>query len=132
MNKTVRDFGLGVTTAVGLWGASALVPIEQVVGEPRSSQWSKVRAEHLRTHPVCEACGQKDNLNVHHVVPFHNDPSKELDLENLITLCTDGPMNINCHGLLGHGGNYKCRNPHVRDDVKKFREILSHKLCSPR
>lgn len=124
MNKTIRGFGLGLVTAVGLWGASVMSPTDQIVGEPRSSQWPRVRAAWLKTHGECAACGQRDHLNVHHVVPFHEDPSKELDLENLVTLCTDGPGHMNCHLVIGHAGNYKGRNENVREDARRVREML--------
>jgi hypothetical protein len=124
VNRTVRDFGLGVVTIGGVWGASTLSPDVQVVGDPRSSQWPKVRATYLQSHPICEACGQKDHLNVHHVIPFHNDPSKELDPTNMITLCTDGPGNMNCHLVIGHAGNFRGHNVKVREDAKRVREML--------
>jgi len=57
----------------------------------RSGKWPRVRANHLVLHPVCEGCGAKNDLNVHHVQPFHVDHSKELDPTNLITLC-EGPV----------------------------------------
>ena len=125
MNKTLRDFGLGVTTVAGLWGASAFAPTEQIVGEARSSQWPKVRAVWLEEHGECVACGQKDHLNVHHVIPFNDAPSRELDPDNLVTLCTDGPGHCNCHLLFGHLGNYQSKgNPNVRRDAARFREML--------
>lgn len=124
VTKTLRDFGLGVITAASLWGATTVAPTEQVVGEPRSSQWPKVRAAWLLDHGVCEACGQKDHLNVHHEIPFHSNPSKELDPTNMITLCTDGPGHMNCHLVIGHAGNYRGRNPTVREDAKRMRELL--------
>ena len=125
MSKT-----LGAVTGTVLIGAGVLfTQPNSPHSEARSPQWAKVRATHLELHGQCEACGQSDSLNVHHVVPFHNDPSKELDPDNLITLCTDGPGHMNCHLLFGHGGNFKCHNPTVREDVKVVREILSHKVC---
>lgn len=98
-------------------------------GEPRSPEWPKVRAEHLRTHPACEACGQKDSLQVHHVLPFHVEPKMELDPSNFITLCTDGPCNLNCHFVWGHLGNTKCNNPNVREDAAFFRKRLENRPC---
>ena len=93
--------------------------------------WPKVRAEHLRTHPECAACGQKDMLQVHHIVPFHFDASKELDPKNLITLCVDGVGHTDCHLMFGHGGNFKCQNPKVVEDAKRFREMMANRVCDP-
>lgn len=93
---------------------------------PRSPHWPKVRAEYLSGHPICEACGSKEDLQVHHCLPFHHDPVKELDLNNLITLC--GPKGHSCHLRLGHCFNYKTYNPNVRADaalqLKRIKERL--------
>jgi len=51
-------------------------------------------------------------IQVHHVIPFHTDPSKELDENNLISLCKGG-----CHLKIGHGGSYQFYNPHAREDA---------------
>jgi thiol-disulfide isomerase/thioredoxin len=93
---------------------------------PRSPQWPAVREKFLREHPACEACGRRDELNVHHVVPFHVDRSKELDPDNLITLCREH------HWSIGHdpdgpdgperAGWNKC-NPRVREDAERFRRV---------
>ena len=95
----------------------------------RSTEWPRVRAEFLTTHPACEACGGKKDLQVHHVTPFHNDPKLELDPTNFITLCTDGPCNLNCHFVWGHLGNTKCNNPNVREDAAFFRKRLEARQC---
>ena len=85
----------------------------------RSSGWSKVRKEFLEKNPTCACCGGTTLLNVHHKMPFHDDPSKELDPENLITLC----MGKNeCHLKIGHGDNFKCYNDKVEEMSKKVLE----------
>jgi 5-methylcytosine-specific restriction enzyme A len=88
-------------------------------GLQRSPQWSNVEREHLRFEPTCMACGSTDNLQVHHVLPFHfcillGRPELELDQRNLITLCegTD-----NHHLLLGHLDDWPSYNQDVRSDV---------------
>lgn len=91
----------------------------------RSSGWPKVRAAHLVRFPRCEACGGTGGLQVHHVRAFHCDSSLELDPTNLITLCTDGPCNLNCHFVLGHAGNTKTSNPNVRDDAARMFKLLN-------
>lgn len=85
----------------------------------RSPEWSRVRDEFLKTNPRCVACGKVEKLQVHHIIPFHINPTLELDKENLITLC----MSENeCHLEIGHGDSWKCYNPHVEEDSKKYRE----------
>ena len=61
----------------------------------RSPRWDKVRADFLKLHDHCEACGGKRALNVHHKKPFHIYPELELEEANLITLCENGPAGMN-------------------------------------
>ena len=79
--------------------------------QPRSPLWPEVRAAFLKTHPTCEATGTSHNLEVHHVLPFHDDPELELTPGNLITLRRD------VHLLLGHLDDWTSYNPHVRADA---------------
>jgi len=67
----------------------------------RSSGWSKIKAEHLKKQPTCQACGSKTRLAVHHIIPIHIDRSKELDPTNLLTLC-ENPSTGYCHYIFGH------------------------------
>ena len=99
-----------------------LAPIDHgqiAAGVPRSPQWAKVRAAHLRAHPTCAACGQREKLEVHHVVPFGVDPSRELDRSNLLTLCSDP-----CHIVHGHLMSWKRWNAAVVTDVAIYRTKL--------
>ena len=77
-------------------------------GNRRSGEWRSVEKHHLRLHPVCACCGTDEDLQVHHIEPFHVDPSKELDPDNLITLCRPH------HLWVGHLGSWKSWNPKVR------------------
>lgn len=92
--------------------------------ERRSKDWPKVRVAHLKEHPVCEACGGKKSLNVHHRIPYHLRRDLELSADNLITLCEDGPGKASCHFLFGHCGlTWKHFNPTVEADVEWFRDM---------
>ena len=109
-------------------------PIAMGVSEPRSPQWPRVRAEHLKSHGQCAACGYKGKENqVHHVSPFHlgavneRGETLELDPTNLITLC--GPGHRNHHLDIGHGGSFACRNQNVREDAERFRKMRECKTC---
>jgi len=77
-----------------------------------------VRDHFLADHHECAACGARGWLQVHHVRPFHLDPSLELVTENLVTLCMTAER---CHLDLGHGGDFDAFNPHVLDDAREFR-----------
>lgn len=90
---------------------------EQIVKRlTRSSGWSKLRKQHLKDHPLCICCLGSKDLEVHHVVPFNDDPSKELDPTNLVTLCDQ--KNKSCHRLIGHFGNWQWTNPYVLEDAE--------------
>ena len=94
-------------------------PPEELFG--RSGRWATVRATHLRRQPACIACGRDNDLEVHHVMPYHLDPSLELDDGtdgtdgNLVTVCADP-----CHLVFGHFFSWKRWNPSVREDCAKF------------
>lgn len=85
----------------------------------RSKYWEAVRDRHLEMFPVCAGCGGHDELQVHHIVPFHISPELELVPRNLITLCMGY---YDCHLKLGHGGSFRCYNPDIVRDVKIYRE----------
>lgn len=88
----------------------------------RSPKWSSVRKQHLLKQPQCQACGKTHKLEVHHIIPVHLDPSKELDLDNLITLCDN-----NCHLTFGHLMDYKSWNKDVIQDVANFYNKVKNK-----
>lgn len=82
----------------------------------RAGAWTRVRAEHIRKNPACAACGKTDDVEVHHIVPYHERPDLELDPDNLITLTRDPP----CHFFIGHLLDWKRSNPHVREDAARY------------
>ncbi len=88
---------------------------QKLTGEPpRSDKWPKVEHQYLDLHPKCQACNGILHLNVHHKIAFAHNPSLELDLGNLITLCM-GPLE--CHIRIGHGDNFQYYNPNVELDA---------------
>lgn len=86
----------------------------------RSPHWPAIRRAHLAREPSCQACGGVDQLEVHHIRPFHLHPDLELDQANLITLC-EHPAH-NCHFHVGHFFNWHAWNPRVRSDAARFYE----------
>jgi len=92
---------------------------------PRSPLWPEVRKKWLAYHGSCAVCGRKTKLQVHHIIPFHVDPSKELDTTNLITLC-EGNSDINCHYVFGHFMDWMASNPTVREDAFKYLFSKAH------
>ena len=101
---------------------------EFLFGVPRSPQWEDFRNAWLKLHPFCIACGNRlrPKLQVHHLVPVHFPGGKEheLDPENVVTLCVDGPFNVNCHGMIGHGGNFADVNPNCISDAGRFFKMI--------
>lgn len=93
----------------------------------RSGRWPALKNKHLKAHPTCEVCGRKGELNVHHKIPVHIDPSKELDPGNLITLCEGKTMN--CHLWCGHLGYWPSFNLSV---VKDAAYLLNRFLTRPK
>lgn len=91
---------------------------------PRSSGWTKFRNEVVADHPFCAACGGSSLLNVHHIIPFHEDHSKELERSNVIVLC-EGSRGVNCHFSLGHSFNWKAFQPDVVKMAKEMFEYYS-------
>jgi len=88
----------------------------------RSSQWPKVRAEHLRASPNCEVCGGKGTFlkpnELHHCQPYHLRPDLELLSENLITVCREH------HFFVCHLNSWKSYNEKVREDAKIWRDKI--------
>jgi len=97
------------------------------LGTARSGKWPTVRKNYLALHPVCEVCGGKEKLEVHHKKVFHLNPQLELDPNNLITLCESGANGINCHLAVGHLGNFKSFNPSVEADAKIIRARIQNR-----
>ena len=96
---------------------------ERKKAKTRSPHWATVRAAYLKEHGECAACGSKTLLQVHHVVPFHEQPELELDPANFITLC----LWQKCHIDIGHGDDYKCYNPKIRAHAEALRAGASRK-----
>ena len=87
----------------------------------RSVHWSKIQKEHIKQQPCCQACGTVKNLQVHHIIPFNVDPLKELDKNNLITLCKK------CHFVFGHLMDYTSWNIDVIEDSKVYLNKVKNK-----
>lgn len=93
----------------------------------RASAWRALRAAHLEKEPECAACGRKNDLEVHHVIPVSFNPNRELDPDNLITLCASP-----CHILFGHLMCYHCYNKDVRRMAADFRRAVKNRECLER
>lgn len=101
----------------------------------RSRKWPDVRRQHLDKHPTCEVCNGNTSLEVHHKEPFHVRPDLELDLKNLITLCSAKKNGVDCHLVYGHLGDYRSINKDVVVDSavwnRKFKNRKPAKEAYP-
>jgi 5-methylcytosine-specific restriction endonuclease McrA len=66
----------------------------------RSARWQRLRAQHLKRHPLCVRCHAKGKVTlateVHHIVKCMDEPSLQMDPANLESLCAP------CHAPLTH------------------------------
>lgn len=88
----------------------------------RSSHWAALRKKIIAAHPYCAYCGSKQNLQAHHIRPFHLHPELELDPKNVIVLCETPGTDHHLH--IGHAGNFKSENPNVVEDCAKNRSMM--------
>lgn len=86
----------------------------------RSGKWPELRQKWLKEHPTCDNCGSLENPEVHHKVPVHIDPTRELDETNLKTLC-ENPR-LSCHLVVGHLLSWFSFNETVDGDAAAFLE----------
>jgi len=91
----------------------------------RSPQWPALRKQHLLLWPICEACRADSDLEVHHLDPVSWRPDKELDPDNLMTLCR------RCHLLVGHLDNWASFNPEAEFDAVRWREKIKFRPVNP-
>ena len=89
----------------------------------RSPKWGAVRQAHLGVEPVCQACRGEKRLEVHHVIPVHVDPTRELDPRNLLTLC-EAPGR-HCHLIFGHAYDWRLHVPKVREYLSQWRLVVA-------
>jgi len=101
-------FGCGLLVAF-------VIGVVNATASERSGKWPDVRKSYVAEHPACEACGLGGDVQVHHVKPVTLYPEKDLDKDNLITLCP------RCHMTFGHLGHTRAHNPLVRQDAARHR-----------
>lgn len=85
--------------------------VNSALGAPRSSDWDRVRSEHIRRHPECAVCkkvGKIISNDVHHILPFWRYPEFELLADNLVTLCRKH------HFEWGHFFDWKSYNEEIK------------------
>jgi 5-methylcytosine-specific restriction enzyme A len=96
-----------------------------MITKARSPRWNELKTTFILKNKFCAGCGSIENLNVHHIKPFHAYPSLELVENNLIILCEN--KNLNCHFVLGHFMNWRKINKGVIGDCKIWYNKLKSK-----
>ena len=93
----------------------------------RAFDWPEIREAHIKKHPRCAFCGSTKYLDVHHIKPVSTHPELELDLENLVTLCSYSTRfkGLNCHLAIGHAFFWQRINPNVLRDIAYLRKLLA-------
>lgn len=86
----------------------------RTLGHARSPHWQTVRKAFLKGK-VCACCGGTEDLEAHHIKPFHTHPELELVVSNLLPLC-EKPSH-SCHLVWGHFYNWAHINSNVVADV---------------
>lgn len=84
----------------------------------REPDWIRVREDHLANQAECVACGNANNLTVHHIKPVSLAPHLELEPSNLLTLCERHHLEI------GHHGDWRVVNPNVVAEALEHRKKL--------
>lgn len=101
-----------------------LAPIDHgqiAAGVPRNPKWALWVKRFVRGKR-CIVCGRNDEpLTGHHIVPFHEDPSRELDESNVRPICDDSPTR-KCHLLVCHLGDWRLTNPDCDRHAAMLRE----------
>lgn len=129
-NKLAACLTAVLLAGTGFVGGRVSVPSDDLPGmamhaSARSGEWPRVRAEFLRTHPVCAVCGATKDLEVHHVIPFHKRPDLELAKENLIVVCRG---KRNDHFYQAHSADWRAANPHIAEDAALMRKRIKERV----
>lgn len=81
---------------------------------PRHPRWPEAARAFVRRNPFCAVCRTKSDLQVHHELPFHLFPAREMDESLWHVLCR------RCHLFVGHLGDFRSYNPRVRADAAEW------------
>lgn len=103
-----------VTASAGSCGVSNACGDCAPVARGRTSEWAVFRDTYAKAHPRCAVCGRPVE-NVHHGVPVHVDPTRELDPKNCYPFCRTH------HFIFGHLGDWRSWNPDIENDIGIWR-----------
>jgi 5-methylcytosine-specific restriction enzyme A len=99
------------------------LPQAPIYGAARSGKWPAFERDVLKVHTSCAACGGCEQLQVHHILPFHLWPEGELDGRNVVVLCNKH----GCHFGFGHDYDWLAYNPNVVADAAHQLQRVQHR-----
>lgn len=85
-------------------------------------EWEEFERKFWEKYPqkkYCHACGEKKNVELHHIIPRHVNPDKIFDENNLIPLCRC------CHFRIGHLCNWEKYNVDVVKDAEYMLNLIN-------
>lgn len=86
--------------------------LDKLGGVSRSPKWPQFKKDFESINPKkCAVCGNP-KVQLHHIIPFHASPEKELQFTNCLWLC-EGLLTDNHHLWFGHLGNFQSINVDV-------------------
>jgi len=103
---------------------------DKALGARRSPKWRAFRNKFL-AGKTCAVCGGKTKLEAHHIQPFNLSPERELDPSNVLPLC-EGRKTINCHLIVGHGGDYRDYNPKSKQLAGWIHFLMKYRQAIPK
>ena len=57
----------------------------------RGGRWTRLASKYKAIHPICERCGHRATVHIHHKIPISIDPSRLYSWQNLQGCC------VPCH-----------------------------------
>jgi len=89
------------------------------------TQWEMTKAKraYVKEHGECAICGNTKDLEVHHIVPVHIDPTMACSPENFVSLCDW--RNHGCHYVFGHYRNFRTK---YNNDIVNFARNVKYLL----
>lgn len=97
----------------------------------RGSQWKRSRDEAIRRNPFCAICGTRQNLQVHHIVPFRL--TFDNSQSNLVPLCRKHHRYIEtvfCELENDMGGDWEAAKVVLGNQIREHQDAIRMVLLS--
>ena len=121
ISRTTLDVLLGEIFAPIIEGVRQL-PQLAPVDSPLPAKLEREMAKWL-VGKSCAVCGGTKKVQAHHLFPRHIWPQLMYDERYWYPLCRANPT-MDCHCIVGHGGNFSGFNPYAVSMAEMLRPIL--------